>query len=195
MSGNSAVPSEDRRVRKTRIALREALVELTLEKGYDAVTVGEIAERADVGRTTFYAHFTDKDNLLLSGFAEFHEATIVATMGGMAALAEITRQVIRHANEEERLYRAVFGYKGAGALHAQLEWGLCQFLQEMLKQAYPTADAHDIAMGARMAATSFLGMIAWWLDSARPVSADELSDSFLRFILPALESQLGAAAK
>ena len=57
----------DRRVRKTRKALRDALVELTLEKGYAAVTVGDIADRADVGRTTFYAHFTDKEDLLLGG--------------------------------------------------------------------------------------------------------------------------------
>lgn len=56
---------EDRRVHRTRRLLREALTALILERGYDAVTVEEIAQRADVGRTTFYLHYRDKEDLLL----------------------------------------------------------------------------------------------------------------------------------
>ena len=58
----------DRRVRRTRALLRDALVTLILEKGYNAVTVQDIIDRANVGRSTFYAHFENKDKLLLSGF-------------------------------------------------------------------------------------------------------------------------------
>src|SRR5690606_22537701 len=57
-------PAEDRRVRRTRQALLQALIELTTEQGYEHVTVQGIAERANVGRTTFYAHFRDKEELL-----------------------------------------------------------------------------------------------------------------------------------
>jgi AcrR family transcriptional regulator len=56
----------DRRVQKTRKFLQEALIELVEEKGYDSITVREILDRADVGRSTFYAHFQDKDDLLNS---------------------------------------------------------------------------------------------------------------------------------
>lgn len=56
---------EDRRVRRTRAALRKALVELVLDKGFQAVTVEEITERADIGRATFYAHYRDKEDLLV----------------------------------------------------------------------------------------------------------------------------------
>src|SRR5689334_24059575 len=60
----------DRRVRRTRRLLREALLALVAEKGYDRVTVQDVLDRADVGRATFYAHFRDKDDLLVSGFDE-----------------------------------------------------------------------------------------------------------------------------
>ncbi len=60
----------DRRVNRTRRQLREALFNLILEKGYDAVTVEEITARADVGRTTFYLHYHDKEDLLMESIGE-----------------------------------------------------------------------------------------------------------------------------
>lgn len=57
---------DDRRSQRTRQALGDALVELMMEKGYEAVSIKEIIERANVGRSTFYTHFTDKDDLFVS---------------------------------------------------------------------------------------------------------------------------------
>lgn len=56
----------DRRVQKTRKLLQDSLIELVAEKGYETVTIQEILDRANVGRSTFYAHFQDKDQLLHS---------------------------------------------------------------------------------------------------------------------------------
>jgi AcrR family transcriptional regulator len=64
----------DRRVRRTRRALHDALLTLMTEKSYDAVTVQDIIDRADVGRSTFYSHFTDKRDLLDSGFEDLNPA-------------------------------------------------------------------------------------------------------------------------
>ena len=58
----------DRRIARTRRALRESLSSLVMERGWSAVSVQEICERADIGRSTFYLHYADKDELLLSGF-------------------------------------------------------------------------------------------------------------------------------
>jgi AcrR family transcriptional regulator len=65
----------DRRVERTRRSLLNALNELILEKGYEKVTVQDVIDRANVGRSTFYAHFEDKDQLLLSGFEPIRAAT------------------------------------------------------------------------------------------------------------------------
>src|SRR5829696_7836983 len=66
----------DRRVQKTRKLLQDALIELVAEKGYEAVTIQEILDKANVGRSAFYAHFQDKDQLLhtiLDHLAELFE--------------------------------------------------------------------------------------------------------------------------
>ena len=65
----------DRRVARTRGMLHEALLSLIIEKGYEAVSVEDICERANVGRSTFYAHFTGKDDLKRSGLGHLRQAT------------------------------------------------------------------------------------------------------------------------
>ena len=64
------IRKEDRRITRTRSALRQAFRDLVKEKGYDAVTIEEITERANLGRTTFYLHYHDKEDLLLEDFAD-----------------------------------------------------------------------------------------------------------------------------
>ena len=73
----------DRRIQRTRQLLHEALIELIQEKGYEAVTVQDILDRANLGRSTFYLHYRDKEELLLSGFErlrdEFEAHQLAAT--------------------------------------------------------------------------------------------------------------------
>src|SRR6202012_5392571 len=64
----------DRRVRRTRDLLHRALLDLIAEKGYPHITVQDILDRADVGRSTFYTHYRDKEDLLRSGIADFNAA-------------------------------------------------------------------------------------------------------------------------
>src|SRR5215470_5181989 len=66
----AGVKNVDRRVQKTQDLLRNALVSLLAQKPYDAIVVKEILDRANVGRSTFYMHFRDKDDLLVSGIHE-----------------------------------------------------------------------------------------------------------------------------
>ncbi len=66
--------STDRRVRRTRELLRSALLSLIQEKGYDRITVQDILDRADIGRSTFYAHYRDKDDLFRAGFEDIRAA-------------------------------------------------------------------------------------------------------------------------
>ena len=62
-----ATKMEDRRVQRTRALLLSALLDLIVEQGYEEITVQDIVDRANVGRSTFYAHFLDKRELLLTG--------------------------------------------------------------------------------------------------------------------------------
>src|ERR1700694_4636655 len=60
----------DLRIRRTHKFLQEAMIELIAEKGFDALTVGDIAERAMINRATFYRHYQDKYDLVAKIFEE-----------------------------------------------------------------------------------------------------------------------------
>src|SRR6185437_5564859 len=101
----------DRRVLRSRRLLQEALVALILERGYDAVTVQAVLDRADVGRATFYAHFEGKEALLLSLFEELrgslqHELASI-TPHTVARFGEghgLLTPLFAHASRNRRLY-------------------------------------------------------------------------------------------
>src|SRR5205807_7538962 len=72
----SAEKKDDRRRSRTRRSLSQALIELILEKHYDEITVQDVIDRADVGRSTFYAHYRDKEDLLESDFEKFFDGLV-----------------------------------------------------------------------------------------------------------------------
>lgn len=87
--------------------LRDALVSLVLERGWDAITVKDVCDAADVGRSTFYAHFGDKEELLVSGFDDLLGHLRSASEPGV--LLPFVRPLIEHALENQQLFRAVIG--------------------------------------------------------------------------------------
>ena len=100
----------DRRVGKTRKALKEALTDLILEKGYESVTVQDVIDRADVGRSTFYAHFVDKDDLLMAILADLEMPGLDPTSWKPDDPAfGWTLALFRHFGSGKRLFKAVAG--------------------------------------------------------------------------------------
>jgi AcrR family transcriptional regulator len=111
----------DRRVRRTRALLHAALVDLVIERGYHRISVQDILDRADVGRSTFYAHFRDKDALLLSAFDDVRagvQADLDSMRPGAAPhdLAQPSRALFTHAYANRTVYRAICGRHTAGTV-------------------------------------------------------------------------------
>src|SRR5215472_7607982 len=98
------------RVKRTQTLLREALIELIEERGFQALTVGKLTERAMVSRAAFYRNYQDKYDLVEKIFAE----AISALMGAVSDLgrehpAQIWVQFFEHIAQYDRLYRALLG--------------------------------------------------------------------------------------
>ena len=113
------VAIEDRRVRRTKRLLRDALVSLVLERGYSAVTVEDVTERADVGRATFYTHYTDKDELLGQIVADLGEdlkerLRPLVSDSSVGFTGKPVLEMFRHAAEERDAYRVVLRGEGDG---------------------------------------------------------------------------------
>jgi AcrR family transcriptional regulator len=110
-SGDSATAAEDRRVRRTRAALRDAFLALVLEKGYEKTTIQDILDRADVGRSTFYVHYRDKEALLMALFDAMRDqlerelADIPASDPVDVTLPAAL--LYEHAYRNQRVYRAL----------------------------------------------------------------------------------------
>jgi AcrR family transcriptional regulator len=118
----------DRRVQKTRKLLQDALIELVTEKGYEAVTIKEILDQANVGRSTFYAHFQDKDQLLhsildrLDELFEQHKKQVVEAtknvgkidMTDLSLGPSPTLSLFQFVGQNHRFFKAMLGNRGYG---------------------------------------------------------------------------------
>lgn len=103
----------DRRVRRTREALHAALVALIIEKGFDAITIQDVIEEADVGRTTFYEHFSGKEALLRFGFQRLRDELARHHQHEKAdEPLSFLEPLLRHAKAHAGLYAALLGGGG-----------------------------------------------------------------------------------
>jgi AcrR family transcriptional regulator len=117
----------DRRVRRTQKLLHRALISLVLEKDYDSITIQEILDRADIGRSTFYAHFKSKDELLISGIHELRDTLDSAMQSERSpsnrreAVVGFSLAMFQHASEYREVYRALLNMQGWPIFRQRLE--------------------------------------------------------------------------
>jgi len=182
---------EDRRVARTRRALREALLELIQEKGYAAVTVEEITERADLGRTTFYLHYRDKEALLLESLEQIADALRgqirlenmqPATGPGRTAKDPI-HQVFHHAAENSDLYKIILSGGAASRVLNHVRELLLEGAVEFFSPRLHPGNAKEtppVDSFAGYFASSLLGYLTWWLEKGMPYEPDEVADLFIQ---------------
>jgi AcrR family transcriptional regulator len=188
-------------VRRTRRLLREALLALIAERGYDRVTVQDVLDRADLGRATFYAHFRNKDDLLLSGFDELRTALRSAMAlyerGGHALSGqelETTRALFEHVAAHRGLYRGLAGSRASTLVLTRARAELVALtgghFERVVAQrrARPTVPLEVLA---EHTAGALLGVLTWWLDGGAAYSAQEMAATFERLTTPAVHAGLG----
>ncbi|MFJ9787502.1 TetR/AcrR family transcriptional regulator [Amycolatopsis sp. NPDC101161] len=187
---------DDRRVRRTRRALHEALIELVLEKGYEAVSVREILDRADVVRSTFYAHYQDKDALLFSCFEEMlgqlRDAVGTLSPTDTARPAEL---LYEHAYEHRTVYRALCGRQGGNLVAGHLQRMVGQVLTEHLSQ--PLAESGSdlpVDLVVDHYTNTTLGLLGWWVMHDFCHDPAWLAGTWRKLVLPGLRAVLEAPA-
>ncbi|HTD04671.1 TetR/AcrR family transcriptional regulator [Undibacterium sp.] len=98
----------DRRRQKTRSALHAAFLSLLLEQGYDTLKIGDVADRANVGRSTFYEHYRTKHDLLLASIRG--PFSILADLVEPGLVTEPVLALLRHFRENQRVGRVLLGW-------------------------------------------------------------------------------------
>jgi AcrR family transcriptional regulator len=185
----------DRRVGKTKRALKEALTGLILEKGYEAVTVQDIIDRADVGRSTFYAHFVDKDELMMAilGDQEIPAPHASSLKPGDPPFAW-TLQLFRHFGTRKEVFKVVAGSQSGAVARRETERWLDDLARAELRRigAHKRHDPRQLQVVARFLVGTFLGFMNWWTeDDNADLDPEFIDTQFRALVLPGVASVLG----
>ena len=179
-----ATPQLDPRIARTRRMLQTALLDLTRDQPLDEITVAEIADRAEVNRSSFYQHYSDKETLLADALdaqaaaagADLGSVDTALVSGGTTPpdlFLRYTRHVFAHA----ALYRLALGEHGSSIAVARLRNRIA--LVAMTGYARFGQDDADLGMPVEIAAASvagsLLGMLTAWLESTDPAPPEQVA--------------------
>jgi AcrR family transcriptional regulator len=169
--------------------LQHALVSLILEKGYEAITIEDICERANVGRSTFYAHYTGKDDLKRRGLDAKLRGPLAerqkAALDGPGALTDrrlgFSLALFEHARDHLDLYRALAGGRG-GAVSLD---GIRQILSDLVRDelagsAAKSEDAIPRELIVTYVVGAYMAVLTWWLDGGAKLPAHRIDAMFRR---------------
>jgi AcrR family transcriptional regulator len=182
--------SIDRRVARTRQMLQHALMSLMMKKDYEAITIAEICDAANVGRSTFYAHYTSKEDLQRSGIENHLRGLLVdrqrdalATSGhdGGRTLG-FSLTMFEHARGHIDLYRALVGGRGGAVALGTIRQILSDLVRNELE---PTAgkkstDAVPRELVVQYVVGAYMAVLTWWLDGGAKLPPQLIDAMFRR---------------
>jgi AcrR family transcriptional regulator len=176
--------SIDRRVARTRNLLQQALFRLTAKKGYAAITVEDICHEADVGRSTFYTHYPDKDSLRKATIAEHTKALQARTaerrLDRHADGFSFSGPVFEHAHMARETHTALMGGKKREMPDEIREWISGQVRRELIGMPAGPRGGMKLEIATRFIVGAFFEVMHWWLEVESKLSAAEIDHMFVR---------------
>ena len=192
MSKNEHLPlaasqkKTDARVRRTRDALGDALVALMQEKPFETITVQDVLDRAEVSRSTFYSHYSDKDDLLMSDAEEFFESISMALSvhGDQSDRVFPVREFFVHLSDVQPFFKALVK---SGKYQENMELARGHFARGIERRLSELPRGKSIPPNQLSAiafthAGALLSLLTWWLDRGMRESPAEMDELFHRMI-------------
>lgn len=178
----------DRRVQRTRIALREALMQLMVECGWDAIDVQTLCTCANIGRSTFYQHYPNKEELLKANFAGLRDALLAQARASAPQPGQLAfvSGLIAHVFDAQDVFRALTGRRSGHYVQDRFR----ELLVELVLAESPAGRSRSWQASAQ---AHYLGgalfeMLAWWLGHNRPQKPLEIEALFHQWSRPVLET-------
>jgi AcrR family transcriptional regulator len=202
----------DRRIQRTRQALRKALMELIKEKGYDAISVEQITQRANLGRTTFYLHYKDKEDLLVDEFSELanERARTLSEIPFSAWLPDLENpehtienkpsepflMVFQHVANNADIYRILLQNEKSDRILERIRKIITQAITEFMQtkvenDPIPLLLEVPIDLLAAYFSGALLSCVDWWLEQGSEYSPEEMTRMFQRLFFPGARTILG----
>jgi len=182
-------PAMDRRIVRTRATLQGALNSLILKKGYETITIKDICDAANVGRSTFYAHYTSKDDLKRSGFEPLRRLLADRQKEALATRGDIKDRsfgfsltMFEHARDHKDHYRALVGGRGGtvslGTIREMLSGLVRDELAVAVDNNSPDGIPRDLVVHYVVGA--YMAVLTWWLDGGAKLSPQRIDAMFRR---------------
>jgi AcrR family transcriptional regulator len=171
----------DRRIQRTQRALIDALVALALEKGYDAVTIRDLAERANISYSTFFRHYAGKDELLVT--------EIKSVIDDLKALIGQTRdksrtaegaQIFQHVAANQAFYRVLFTSQGTSRILYNVQQEIA--VELVRERVFHASSPIPPEIAANHFVVTILGLIRWWLDHDMPYPVERMAAIYSQLV-------------
>jgi AcrR family transcriptional regulator len=186
-SGPSAkrAGNTDLRIRRTRERLGAALIALIQEKAMDEVTIREVLDRAKVGRSTFYVHYENKDDLLLSQMEEGLQmwSNMLSTKQDKSRRLAPVAEFFAHVGSAGKLYRSLVACGRIQAYFDLAQGYFARGIARRLKEiGLPIPDQREFDARAHALAGNLLSLLRWWLDRGAKETGEDMDELFHRMV-------------
>lgn len=177
-----AHPKTDRRIRRTRDTLGDALFALMQEKSFDEITVQDVLDRAGVGRSTFYVHYRDKDDLFLSDVEEFCQwfSTLLKRQSASTKRLAPVEEFFTHIREANEFYAAIVRSAKVNDVLALARGFFARSIEERLQMGGLDMEPVRRSAQAHALAGSLFSLLDWWLDKGMKADPKEMDELFHR---------------
>jgi len=183
----------DRRSERTRQLLSDALIKLMVEKQYDLITVQDVIDKANVGRSTFYAHYQDKEDLLTSNFERMLALLDPHVDHGDAATARLLHAegLFQHVKDHHHLYKALMWGQGIELIFKKGQTYLSRNIEEQIVLLAPQPDLPvPLPILSNYLAGTLLTLLKWWLDNNMPYTPQRMDEIFQQLVMPGVRDVL-----
>lgn len=169
--------------------LQHALISLIRKKRYEAITIKDICEAANVGRSTFYAHYTSKDDLKRSGLEHLRRLLVGRQRDALATPGDIRNRslgfslgMFEHARDHMDLYRALAGGRGGVVALGRVRQILSDLVRDELSAAAADPSAHAIPpeLVVQYVVGAYMAVLIWWLDGGAKLPPQRIAAMFRR---------------
>ena len=171
MPGAAVAP--DRRVRRTQRSLVHALIGLLRERRYESITIRDLLDRADIGRSTFYSHYRGKDDFLLRSFEALIDQLDECVAPGDARLVPV-RELFAHVGAQGEFFRAL---ARARLLDRVLQAGIervSMTIERRLDERRRSSSTTPTVLVARAHAGALFALLRWWIEQDSPLPAERM---------------------
>jgi AcrR family transcriptional regulator len=177
----------DRRIPRTRGMLQQALMSLILKKDYETITIQDICDEANVGRSTFYAHYTSKDDLKRSGFEHLRKDLADRQRSALAIPGDVRSRsfgfsltMFEHARDHRELHRARVGNRGGTIALC----GIRQIISDLVRddlaatRGNSSSDAIPRELVVHYIVGAYMAVLTWWLDGGAKLPPQQVDEIF-----------------